>query len=460
MPKQLISQRRRGWLSTASAAALCVALLPGVSQAETGGAQPVGQLDIIQQELQRLRDRLESQKRKIEFQENRIKTLEKQVEGNAGAVGLNYDYYPEYYNYPDYAPSPAVYRAPTLPEDARSGVPAQQPGTRPGRQSSQNGAPGGTAGAPGGQTAPDPEVDFPAVARDQSALLPPGALVVEPSIQYSLTSLNRVTLAGFTVIPAITVGSIDVREVDREVIVAASTFRLGITDFFEADVKVPYVYRRDSTTTRPLNTGASEDETTNTSGNNLGDIELGAHLQLWDGSDGLPFVIFNTRVLAPTGEDPFEVNLDENGLEEELPTGSGFWGVEPSFTFLYPSDPVVFFGTLGYLFNIEDDKKIQGSDQETSIDPGDAFRMSFGLGFAINERASFSLGYQHDVVFESEVDGEEVDDSDLNVGKLLIGGSFRVTDDTTVNLSVGVGATEEAPDIDLLLRVPIRFSIF
>lgn len=458
MAKRSAPTRRYHWKSTVSAAVLCVALIPHSAPAETSGApRPEGNLSAIQEEIQQLLERLEAQKEKIEFQENRIKALEQQVEENAHAVGLNFDYYPDYYKYPDEHRN-VVYR-PYAPKRPPGHVPVQQPG---GAQTGQTGGQGSqpTAGAPGGQTEPEPQVDFPAVARNQSALLPPGSLVVEPSIQYSLTTLNRATLAGFTVIPAITVGAIDVREVDREVLVAANTFRLGVTDFFEADIKVPFVYRRDSTTARPLNTGASGDETTTTNGYGLGDIEVGLHYQIWDGTNGLPFVIFNTRLLTPTGKDPFEIDLDENGLEDELPTGSGFWGVEPSFTFLFPSDPVVFFGTLGYLFNIPENKEIQGTSDSVEVDPGDAFRMSLGLGFAINEEASFSLGYQHDVIFPSEVDGSKVDDSDLHVGKLLIGGSYRVTDNTTVNLSVGIGATEEAPDVDLLLRVPIRFNVF
>ena len=459
MATRSASAQRYLWLSTVSAAVLCAALLPDPAPAETsGGLKPEGNLTAIQQEIEQLLERLEAQKQRIEFQENRIKALEQQVEENAQAVGLSFDYYPDYYNYPD-EHSNVVYR-PYAPKRPPGHVPAQQPGGAPTGQSAEGSQPEGTVGAPGGQNQPKPQVDFPAVARNQSALLPPGSLVVEPSMQYSLTSLNRATLAGFTVIPAITVGAIDVREVDREVLVAASTFRLGVTDFFETDIKVPFVYRRDSTTARPLNTGASGDVTNTTNGYGLGDVEVGAHLQVWDGSKGLPFVIFNTRLLTPTGKDPFEIDLDENGLEDELPTGSGFWGVEPSFTFLFPSDPVVFFGTLGYLFNIPENKEIQGTSDSVEIDPGDAFRLSLGLGFAINEEASFSLGYQHDVIFPSEVDGSKVDDSDLHVGKLLIGGSYRLTENTTVNLSVGIGATEEAPDVDLLLRVPIRFNVF
>jgi hypothetical protein len=43
-----------------------------------------------------------------------------------------------------------------------------------------------------------------------------GKLVLEPSIAYSYSSSNRVALVGYTVIPALLIGLVDVREVKRK----------------------------------------------------------------------------------------------------------------------------------------------------------------------------------------------------------------------------------------------------
>jgi hypothetical protein len=317
----------------------------------------------------------------------------------------------------------------------------------------------GPAGAPGRRIKPAEKLQIPAIAERATALTKQGTLVVEPSIEFNTTTLNRVILEGFTVIPAITVGTIDIREVDRDVLIGAATLRYGITDLLEVDVKVPYVYRQDSTTARPVGTGASEDITTEVTGDGLGDIELAAHYQVAAGN-GWPFVILNGRVKTPTGNGPFEVGLDANGLETELPTGTGFWGFEPGVTVLFPSDPVVFFGTVSYLFNLSDNKTLQTTGASVDVDPGDAARFSFGMGFSINEKASFSLGYEHSFVFKSKVDGVDIGGTDLQVGSFLVGASYRVTDDTTMNVSVGIGATEEAPDVSLRLRVPMSWEVF
>jgi hypothetical protein len=37
---------------------------------------------------------------------------------------------------------------------------------------------------------------------------------------------------------------------------------------------------------------------------------------------------------------------------------------------------------------------------------------------------------------------------------LLIGGGYRLSDRTFVNFVVGVGATREAPDLQVTLRIP------
>lgn len=40
------------------------------------------------------------------------------------------------------------------------------------------------------------------------------------------------------------------------------------------------------------------------------------------------------------------------GLPLDLPTGSGFYSVRPSLTWLFPSDPAVFFGSVSYPHNL------------------------------------------------------------------------------------------------------------
>jgi hypothetical protein len=291
-----------------------------------------------------------------------------------------------------------------------------------------------------------------AIFERQGVLTPRGKFVLEPSFQYSYSSSTRVALLGYTIIPAITIGLIDVRSVSRNSFVAALATRYGLTNRLELELKIPYVYRDESSTTDPANTGG-DPSVFDADGNDIGDIEFGFRYQFnMPRGDG-PIFIGGIRVKSDTGTDPFEVDIDPaTKLPTELATGSGFWGIQPSLTAIFPSDPAVFFGSVSYMYYF--DRTVSGVE----IDPGDTIGFNFGVGYGINEKASFSLGYEHNVILKTEFDGKEPAGSrTTHVGSLLLGGSYRLSNNTNLNLSLSGGLTEDAPDVQLTLRVPMTF---
>nr|WP_305907629.1 transporter [Methylomarinum sp. Ch1-1]MDP4520396.1 transporter [Methylomarinum sp. Ch1-1] len=283
-----------------------------------------------------------------------------------------------------------------------------------------------------------------------------GNLVIEPALEYAYTDNNRVFLDAFTFLPAIAVGLIDLREIKRHSFIGSLAARYGITDRLEFEFRAPYVYRSDSQRSRAVSIGVGEDEIFNASGNDIGDLEFATRYQLNSGSGGWPIFVGNMVATVPTGTSPFEVDFVQSTpgavFPTELPTGSGYFSFQPSITALYPSDPGVFFGNLSYSYNAETNENVG------KVDPGDAVGLSFGMGFALNARSSFSLGYSHKHVFESEINGQTVNGSELDIGQLLIGYSFRFTPKTNINLSLGIGTTEDAQDIKLNLRLPMTFD--
>ena len=126
-------------------------------------------------------------------------------------------------------------------------------------------------------------------------------------------------------------------------------------------------------------------------------------------------------------------------------------------TIIYPTDPAVLFGNIGYTWNIERDVGRGIGD----VDPGDFLGFNFGMGFAINERTSFSLGYDHDIVFETDREGDSglnnAEFDRIHVGNFLLGFAFQATKRVNFNISLGIGVTEDAPDVRLTLRTPIRY---
>ncbi len=288
-------------------------------------------------------------------------------------------------------------------------------------------------------------------------LLKKGRLVVEPGIEYSNSSSTLVDIQGFTIIPALNIGAFQISNVNRDIVTARMTGRLGVTDRLEIDASVPYLYRQDRTRERPFGVGSSTETLETNDSNGLGDIEMGAHYQLNDSTGNAPVFIANARFKTITGKDPFEVDTDPvTGLQTELPTGSGFYAFEPSLTAIFPSDPVVFFGNLGYVFNFSRD--ISGIGD---IDPGDIIDASIGMSLALNDRTSLSFSYNHDLVFKTELNGDTLPGSSIaQIGVLNVGTSYKLYENTSLNFIAGAGVTRDAPDVSILFKVPISFDLY
>lgn len=312
-----------------------------------------------------------------------------------------------------------------------------------------------------------------AIFEQPGVLTQPGHFVLEPSLQYGYSSSNRVALVGYTVIPAILIGLIDVREVKRNTVVAALAGRVGVTNRLEMEVRVPYVYRADDNVSREIGNPSATESVFSATGSGIGDVELAARYQMNDGGIDKPFYIGGLRYKSRTGRDPFDVVTqctarcvsiaDGSGLPLDLPTGSGFESLQAGVTMLYPSDPAVFFGTLSYTRSFPRSdvyRTVLNGQREFlgSIAPGDILGFNFGMSLALNEKSSFSIGYDHNIVGRTIQNGEAVAGSvTTQLGTLLLGYSYRLSSSRTLNVTVGAGLTRDTPDVSITVRLPITF---
>lgn len=327
-----------------------------------------------------------------------------------------------------------------------------------------------TQAAPIIQSRPEarPQVTNISVASQGGVLTPKGVFSFEPTYQYQYASNNEVLISGLTIVPGITIGSTSVRQlVDRMQTVTLGG-RLGITNRLEVEAEFPFVYRSDTTTISPLSGSNKSQTAINASGKDLGDVQFGAHYQLNSGTGGWPYFVANLLVKSNTGRSPFDVPVDPTtGIPTEMNTGTGFWAVQPSVTAIYPSDPVVFFANLRYIWNIARTVTLQPSTAAgisrptpADINPGDGIGGSFGMGFGINDRASFSLAYEHTYLMSTTQNGATIPGSSYDIGAFDIGFSYELSHRTSVNLGVSIGATKAAPDAAITLRIPIKFQVF
>lgn len=282
-----------------------------------------------------------------------------------------------------------------------------------------------------------------------------GSFIVEPSFGYSYTDNNRVFLDGYTFIPSLVVGVIDLREVHRHSFVSSIAARYGILDRWEVEVKLPYIARKDTQRSRPVSIDSSQDQIFNASGKGMGDLELSTRFQINSGQGGNPIYVANLAATIPTGVSPYDVDYVTSTagskFPTELPTGSGYISILPSLSIIYPSDPGVLFGNVNYGYTMATDE-VSGE-----IDSGDSIGLSFGLGLSLNARTSLNLSYSHKHVFKSEINGQKVNGSELDIGQFIVGYSFRYSTKMNVNLSVGIGTTDDAPDVRLTMRFPMTF---
>lgn len=315
---------------------------------------------------------------------------------------------------------------------------------------------------PVGQRPQPTEIVAPTVApifEQPGVLTQRGKFVLEPSLLYSYSSTYRVALVGYTIIPAINIGLIDIRGVNDSSWIAALTGRYGITNRLEIEAKIPYAYRTEAAVTRPAAVGSTQESVFNTSGNNWGDVEVAARYQINESTGDNPYYIAGLRVKARNGKDSFSVpyeSLSGGQLPTELPTGSGFWAIQPSLSVIYPTDPAVFFGGANISWNIDRDV----GEGRGKVHPGNALGMNFGMGLALNEKASFSVGYEHTWVGKPSATGGSLlfpAATSTQLSSLLFGYSYRVSNATSLNMSVGAGLTRDTPGVQVMVRVPVTF---
>lgn len=466
-PKRAQARRRAALGPFAAPAALGIAVSFAVA------SPALAQNAVTAEDLRQLRTMLEQQRRRLEEQEARLVRQQRLIEAQARELeGLRRALRAPAPPARPTAPSPpAVAAAPAPRLAAPAAPPPAATVPSPGPRDPQ--APSTAAEAAAARRREEQRVlaTDPTLARVGGVLTPRGMIAVESSLEYLYTQGTQATVNGFSIIPGITFGTVDIRRSTQRTAIAALTLRYGITDRLEVNARIPWVYRSDTIQTAPADITASP-ITINPTGSGIGDVEFGASYQVNSGLDDWPVFIANLRVKSDTGRSPFDVPIFRvtdpqggflRGLERELATGTGFWSVEPGVTVAWASDPAVFFGGARYIWNIGRTVALQdpagGPATRTRLDPGDGVGLNFGVGFALNERTSLSLGYDHIFVMSSRAGGYSIAGSGLDIGSFNFGLSYRASDALSVSLGVSIGATENAPDARIILRVPYRFSL-
>jgi hypothetical protein len=133
---------------------------------------------------------------------------------------------------------------------------------------------------------------------------------LEPGIDYTHISSNRLDITGFSVLPNLVVGLIQVQKIRRDILVPSLTIRAGVTDAFEMNVRIPYSFRYDRVTIgSDSDEGGAQDHKVDENG--VGDIEGGFLIHLMKEKGSRPHMMLGLKVKSRTGKDPYGLAFQE-----------------------------------------------------------------------------------------------------------------------------------------------------
>jgi hypothetical protein len=328
----------------------------------------------------------------------------------------------------------------TLPPPTRVSATRVPPPPPPPR--SNGGAQRGSDSAPdraliGPERAPalEPQELF----EEGGVLLRPGRLRIEPTFSYSRSDRSRILFDGIDLIDVVFIGQIYSDQIRNETFSSSVTFRYGASDRLNLRATIPWEYRK--TELFPIERDQAPISALQTRENSsVGDISLGLSYQLYRSDTRLPSVVANLTYSPDTGDPPY--------------TGRGYKRLTGGFTFLMQSDPAVLFGSLSYLHN---------EGEYKSFERGDFVGGSFGYSYALNYDLSISttLSYLRQI---EDSTLRRPQGGRLTLGRretdatLSLGLTYALTRRTALALSVGIGLTDESPELTLSMSLPMAFN--
>lgn len=311
------------------------------------------------------------------------------------------------------------------------------------------------------------------VVREKAGiLLRRGFLQIEPSFAYTASSRDRLDVAGLNVIDAVFIGVQDVEQVERTSYTSSVGLRYGIFDDLQIGLSIPYTWNSEvSFRPEDVERVPTPREVTKTlRGGGLGDMNVTLSYHFFPETRFLPDLVASLGWKTKTGTSPYEV--DRDGLDVELPTGSGHYSWRTGVSFVKASEPAIIFGSAGYTFAMpeEDVFNVRSRTSFSEVDPGDTFSWSLGLAFSLNWNLSLRASIDQSISDETEVSqllpvGRRLREftfsqpgSDSNATIFSLGATYALGGTTSLDVNVGIGLTRDAPDVILQASLPYTIN--
>ena len=281
-----------------------------------------------------------------------------------------------------------------------------------------------------------PEVDEEAAERalertltaEGALLLPSGRSEIEPSFTYTRRENDNAAL--FLVDGNIVLGT---RDIERDEFTGSLDYRIGLPLDAQLELGIPY-----NVVTQSIVDDSGGLNETRTTGQGIGDPSIGIAKTLMRESGWRPDLIARVTYDSDLGE----------RVDNDVALSAGFHEIRGSLTALKRQDPLAFVGTLSYEKSFESD----------DVEPGDEFGLSLSTLLAASPETSLRLGLQQAYTDDFEVDGRKVEGSDQLQASAIFGVSTILGRGAFLDVSAGIGLTDDAPDYFVGASLPIRFD--
>lgn len=301
-------------------------------------------------------------------------------------------------------------------------------------------------------------------------LLGKGKLEIDLDFAYSHFSNNQLFINGFSILPILVVGNINVERVRRDLFVTSFIGKYGLMEDFQLEVRIPYQvsFNRVSSAVGLSGGGTAQpNQETITQAADLGDVETTLYYQFWKERTSRPALFFGLAWKSKSGRDSFQTVDPAN----HPPSGTGFTSLKGIVSAIKTSDPAVVFGSISYAYAFpRQDVVLHNArlpPELIDFNPGDNFTFGMGLAYAINYRLTLSFQFLDSITFSSEIvrtderTGEKiprtVPNSFLNAAFFRMGVSWSLTPTDSIEFSLTQGLTGDAPDFTFGIKIPYKF---
>ncbi|KVU84516.1 hypothetical protein WK75_28320 [Burkholderia ubonensis] len=312
-----------------------------------------------------------------------------------------------------------------------------------------------------------------AVAQREHAPLFEHKLTIDWGISDTYYDRRQLQLSGFLALDAIFLGNLNLGQTKSHQLMSDVDVRYGLTERVSVDADVPYMYRTSTFMNGGAGGAANTLSDTSVNSHALGDVNFGLYYQFVKEHGSVPDIVGSLRVKAPTGTSPFGIKLlqaDPNNTNlvapSKLPTGTGFWSITAGVSVLKTYDPVVLFGSVSYTYNVarsfSDISSVVGQTQPAKVKLGDIVQFGGGVALAFSERDSASIAYTMAIEPSTRTQApggswQRVPGSQTTASTLGFGLNHVFNKHLTMNASVAIGLTPDAPNFVVGLRFPYTF---